>query len=751
MNRKKFEQEAAAAGIASKYINARNEPEEIALEIRQRLLAAMSDQRKAKPGPVPLCKVFIRKRLLQLDVAGEGEYQWRLMMENGREHSGKVSAGEAIHLPANLALGYHQLQLSQGKKQWPCRIIVAPKRCYEPEPLLQGKKLWGACVQLYTVRSEQNWGMGDFGDLGRMLVEVADRGGAFIGLNPIHSLYPALPENASPYSPSSRRWLNVLYIDVAAVADFQQGKAAQRWWQQKTTQKRLAKARDSEWVDYALVGEMKIAGLRHAWQHFSQRKNDDPSQILFEEFIAQGGSSLFWQAAYDALHAAMLAEDPARWGWPAWPENRQQPDSDEVQLFCQQQQQEIRFWLWLQWLANQQFDQCWKLSQQKGMPVGLYRDLAVGVAEGGAETWCDRELYCLEASVGAPPDILGPLGQNWGLPPMDPHVMTARGYQPFIDLVRANMASCGALRIDHVMSMLRLWWIPKGETANFGAYVYYPVDDLLAILALESHRNQCMVLGEDLGTVPVEIVALLRKSGIYSWKVLYFEQENKDRYRSPAAWPRQSMASATTHDLPTLRGFWSAGDLELGESLGLYPDKVVLHSLYQDRARQKQALLKALHQYGCMPQRSGKKASLLEMTPELNRGMQRFIADSNSALSGLQPEDWLDMEKPVNVPGTTDEYPNWRRKLTMTLEAMFEDPRINKLLKDLNRRRNAEGKAEGVARSEAGKKAEKKVGSQAEKKVRSQAEMKVGSQVEEKAGSELKKHSRKKAVNKSGT
>ena len=692
MEKKKFEQAAAAAGIASKYINAKGEPEEIAADIRQRLLAAMSEQRSAKPGPVPLCKVFIRKRSLQLDVAGKGAFQWLLRLENGREHRGAVSAGEAIKLPTNLAFGYHQLQLEQGKKQWQCKIIVAPKRCYEPEPLLEGKKLWGACVQLYTVRSEQNWGMGDFGDLKRMLIEVASRGGAFIGLNPVHSLYPASPENASPYSPSSRRWLNVLYIDVAAVPDFQQGKAAQRWWQQKNTQKSLAKAREAEWVDYSRVAELKISGLRHAWQHFSQRKSEDPTRLHFEDFITKGGSSLYWQAAYDALHGTMVADNPERWGWPVWPKTLQDAHSEQVQQFCQQQEQEVRFWLWLQWLANRQFDECWQVSQQHGMPVGLYRDLAVGVAEGGAETWCDRELYCLKASVGAPPDILGPLGQNWGLPPMDPHVMTARGYQPFIDLVRANMTSCGALRIDHVMSMLRLWWIPYGETANFGAYVYYPVEDLLAILALESQRNQCMVIGEDLGTVPTEIVALLRNSGIYSWKVLYFEQEGMDSYRSPAAWPRQSMASATTHDLPTLRGFWNAGDLQLGERLGLYPDKAVLHDLYQDRARQKQALLKALHQYGCLPASSGKKASVMKMTPELNRGMQRFIADSSSALLGLQPEDWLDMEKPVNVPGTTDQYPNWRRKLSMTLEAMFADPHINRLLKDLDRRRKAGNK-----------------------------------------------------------
>ena len=272
---------------------------------------------------------------------------------------------------------------------------------------------------------------------------------------------------------------------------------------------------------------------------------------------------------------------------------------------------------------------------------------------------------------------------------MDPHVMAARGYQPFIDLLRANMASCGALRIDHVMSLLRLWWIPYGETANFGAYVHYPVDDLMAILALESQRHQCMVIGEDLGTVPTEIVSKLRDSGIYSWKVLYFEQESGDRYRAPSVWPRQSMASATTHDLPTLRGFWSAGDLTLGETLGIYPDKLVLKGLFEHRVRQKQALLEALHRHHCVPKSCGKRADRLAMTTVLNRGLQRFIADSTSALLGLQPEDWLNMADPVNVPGTTDQYPNWRRKLSVTLEAMFADDRVNRLIKDIDKRRKA--------------------------------------------------------------
>jgi 4-alpha-glucanotransferase len=270
---------------------------------------------------------------------------------------------------------------------------------------------------------------------------------------------------------------------------------------------------------------------------------------------------------------------------------------------------------------------------------------------------------------------------------MDPHVMVRRAYQPFIDLLRANMTSCGALRIDHVMTLLRLWWIPYGETADNGAYVQYPVDDLLAILALESQRHRCMVIGEDLGTVPVEIVSKLREGGVYSYKVLYFERDVENNFRAPQSYPVQAMATITTHDLPTLRGYWQGDDLALGKKLGLYRDEEVLTELYADRGRARQGLLNGLHHYGCVPKSTGHNAEVMSMTPTLNRGLQRYVADSACALLGLQPEDWLDMGEPVNIPGTSDEYPNWRRKLTRTLEDMFADDEVNKLIKDLDKRR----------------------------------------------------------------
>ena len=689
MENKALEQAAREAGISSGFINAHGKQQAIAPETKRELLSAMGWVAQSRPAitPVPAVKVFVTGSRLALPVGGDGEYGWTLRLENGGTTQGRVSGKMTLALPGKIPTGYHQLTLTQDAQEWACRIIVAPKRCYEPDALLAGKKLWGACVQLYTLRSENNWGIGDFGDLNVLLKNVAERGGAFVGLNPIHALYPANPVAASPYSPSSRRWLNVIYIDVAAVDDFKRSEEAQIWWHRPLTQQRLQAARASEWVDYAEVMPLKLEGLRLAYAHFLGRKAQDAQVKSLANFVKQGGESLYLQAAFDALYEHLAKETDVALGWNRWPEKYHDARGTAVRAFCEQHAQDVEFYLWLQWLAETQFASCYHTSQQQDMPMGLYRDLAVGVVEGGSETWGDGELYCLKASVGAPPDILGPLGQNWDLRPMDPHVMVRRGYQPFIDLLRSNMTSCGALRIDHVMTLLRLWWIPAGETADKGAYVQYPVDDLLAILALESQRHRCMVIGEDLGTVPVEIVSKLRESGVYSYKVLYFERDEENNFRAPQSYPFQAMATITTHDLPTLRGYWQSDDLALGKTLGLYRDEEVLQALYADRARARQGLLDGLHHYDCIPKKTGRKAALMEMTPVLNRGLQRYVADSACALLGLQPEDWLDMDAPVNVPGTSDEYPNWRRKLSHTLEEMFGDEQVNKLIKDLDKRR----------------------------------------------------------------
>lgn len=591
----------------------------------------------------------------------------------------------ALELPVDAPLGYHHVQLLlKGRVVGRSVLIIAPLACYIPKSIKQGKKIWGLSVQLYCVRSHRNWGIGDFTDLVYLSERAAALGADFIGLNPIHSLYPANPEACSPYGPSSRLWLNFLYIDVESVIGFHDI-ALQEWLNQEHIQAKLAHVRATDYVDYVQVCELKHAALELAFEAFDKQflAKESKEKKSFEQFVREGGESLHSLAIFEALQTSLKRAGKAFWGWPVFPNEYQSADNVEVTNFAKNNKKLVTFYLFLQWQAAIQFEKASRAAKKAGMEIGLYRDLAVGVSEGGAETWANQSLYCKEVSVGAPPDILGPLGQKWGLPPMDPAQLQEQQYQPIIDLFASNMKASGALRIDHVMALLRLWWVHKDDDASQGAYVNYPVEDLLAILALESHRNKSVVIGEDLGTVPISIREKLERNGMYSYRLFFFEQAEDGGFYSPSHYPEQSMATLTTHDMPTLMGYWDCSDLTLGKSVGLYPDQDVLSRLYQARKINKQHILDSLHGHGSLNSHISADAEDVQMTQELNFAMQMHMASGSSALLSLQLEDWLHMDKPVNIPGTYDEYPNWKRKLTLELEDIFCRPDIVKLAQAL--------------------------------------------------------------------
>ena len=594
-----------------------------------------------------------------------------------------------VTLPLDLPLGYHDVVLSADDDEFArSRLIVAPEACYTPNEIKEGKKIWGLSVQLYCVRSEKNWGIGDFSDLALLIEKAAGVGADFIGLNPIHALYPANPNACSPYGPSSRRWLNYLYIDVTAIDGYDDA-SVQAVVSSDEFKATLKHARNVEHVDYEAVAHVKLAALKAVFDVYDAKylRKSTKQNKAFKAFVEAGGESLDMLAVYDALQSHLKAEGKDSWGWPVFPQEYKDYYNPAVAKFKSANEQDVKFYLFLQWIAAQQLELASNKATDAGMTIGLYRDLAVGVSEGSAEIWGNKDLYCTGASVGAPPDILGPLGQNWGLPPMDPRKLYEQGYQPIIDLFASNMASSGSLRIDHVMALLRLWWVVKGDNAKDGGYVYYPVDDLLGILALESHRNQSLVIGEDLGTVPEEIRSKLADNGVYSYRVFFFEQAEDGGFFSPSHYPVQSMSTLTTHDMPTLIGYWHCLDLELGKEIGLYPTEEILQTLYADRHENKQAILDTLHGHGSIGDNVGRDVNHTGMNRELNNGMQVHMAGGSSALLSLQLEDWLEMDKPVNIPGTFDEYPNWRRKLTENIESMFDRHDINELASKLTHAR----------------------------------------------------------------
>lgn len=600
----------------------------------------------------------------------------------------------AVH-EFDLALGYYELELIEEGVDEPLgtgRLIVAPDSCYKQPALLDGKKLWGPSVQLYSVKTKRNWGVGDFTDLKYLIEKMADKGADFVGLNPIHALYPNNPDMCSPYSPSSRRWLNIIYIDVESVDGFHTNSEAQEIANSSEFKAQLLTVKNDSHVNYEKVMALKLKVLKPLYKDFvlNHVKKTSSLAVAFSKFKVKGGDSLNQLATYDAIQESRSQNKDdvnSNWGWPVWPEALKEYDSEAVRSFAKENADLVDFYAYLQFVASLQLEDAAKESKNKGMAIGAYRDLAVGVSEGSTEIWANQDLYRTQASVGAPPDVLGPLGQSWGLPPMDPIKLYEQAYQPIIDLFRSNMQSCGALRIDHVMALVRLWWVPKGNEATEGAYVQYPVDDLLAILALESHLNQCAVIGEDLGTVPEGISEKLTEYGVHSYKVFFFERAEDGGFYSPSHYVNQAMATLTTHDMPTLIGYWHCKDIQLGQELGLYKEPEVLEGLYNSRAHDKQRILNSLHGHNAITDSIGQDAMQVAMTQELNYSMQLHMAKGNSALLSLQLEDWLQMDMPVNVPGTSDEYPNWRRKLSTDLEDMFEDVAINNLAKEITKAR----------------------------------------------------------------
>ncbi|MCK6264400.1 4-alpha-glucanotransferase [Vibrio sp. ZSDE26] len=715
-NKNALQQVAEMARLADSYISAWGEEAKVEDETLLSLLNSLgydtrndaallksAEKKHKKPVLEPVLVLRDGEPVeveLNLGVsARESEFSWRLETEQGDVLEGylqsqivrderKEGGPLVFTLPNDLEWGYHKLVVSRKRRKSPYEmsLIVTPQACFKQEAMSAGKKMWGPSVQLYTLRTSHNWGIGDFGDLKQLVADIASRGGDFVGLNPIHSLFPANPEGASPYSPSSRRWLNILYIDVSSVPEFALSSEAQQTVGSAKFQQRLQKARESHWVNYTEVAELKNTVLPMLYAEFKTRhldKNSERAQA-FLSFVEQGGDSLVHQAAFDALHIELHEKDTNVWGWPVFPEAYRQFDNAEVQQYIKQNQDSVHLYMYLQWVADTQINEAQNLAEEKGMAVGLYRDLAVGVADSGSETWADDGSLVLDASIGAPPDILGPLGQNWGLPPLNPQVLHATGYDAYIKLLRANMKHCGSLRIDHVLGLLRLWWIPKGEDATKGAYIYYPVQDMLAILALESHRHQCSVIGEDLGTVPDEIVDILRDAGVNSYKVFFFETSKKDGgFISPAHYAEQSMSALCTHDMPTLRGFWHCDDLKMGHEIGLYPDKDQLEGLYSDRLLCKQGILDSVAWHGYLPEGIGRDASQVPMDSYLSEALQLHVAAGSSSLLSVQLEDWLEMEQPVNIPGTVNEYPNWRRKLSMNLDEIFARESVNRITKRL--------------------------------------------------------------------
>ncbi len=630
---------------------------------------------------------------------------WTVDLENGDRRTGVISTADCpevwrgevagswitrrrFELPLELPPGYHELQVRiGGGSSSRCSLILSPPVCYEPPVIIEGRRLWGVAVQLYTVRSHDNWGIGDFSDLKVLVRWLASRGAGFVGLNPLHALAPADPQRASPYSASNRHFLNLLYISVPAVPEFLECAAACARTADPGFVDRLAELRSVPHVDYKGVAEVKFEILELLFRDFCDRHLALGTEraAAFRRFVAGGGPLLQIHALFDALDQYFRSTLRTASGWLSWPEEYRDPNGAAALRFAAEHSAQVEFYLYLQWQAHEQLSAAQALARELGMPIGLYGDYAVGAHPSGSETWADQAGYRMGAEIGAPPDLLALKGQGWGIPPPDPLVMQGQRLQAFTHLIRSNMRYYGALRLDHVMSLFRLWWVAAGHSPSQGAYVHYPLNELLTALALESVRAACVVVGEDLGTVPDEMRRAMPQFGLYHYKVMLFEKQD-GRFRRPDEFVRRALATVTTHDLPTLRSFWEGRDIELRRQLHLYPSAEIAADVQRERDLDRRALLAALYEQGLAP---GSPASSSEpFTPQLVHALHLYLARSNTALASLQIEDLLGMVDPVNVPGTDLEYPNWQRKLTADLQDMIDRADIDAHFAEIGRARD---------------------------------------------------------------
>lgn len=595
------------------------------------------------PPRLPLARGF---------AAGEG-LDWSLQGEGRRESGGCADVdrgpqGPVLRLP-DLEPGYYVVSLHSGGVAAEALLIRAPARAWcAPEP----ERAYGFSLQLYEQLGPDSVGVGDLGDLGALGEAAGRMGAAVLGVNPLHALSLTAPGRASPYSPSSRLALNPLYLDLNRLP----GSVAPTPAEEPAVRARVAALNAGDRIDYAATAREKLARARAAWARF-RAGGSDPAFARFLEHAPRG------VAAWAEFETIAAEHGPDCFAWPAALRSR---DAEAVRDFLAGREERYHFHLWLQWQADLQLGRAAEQARSGGLAIGLYHDLALGADPAGAEIWADREGFVAGVSVGAPPDPLNPRGQNWGFPPPHPRRLLERRLEPFIELVRSNMRHAGALRIDHVLGLNRLFVVPQGAAPADGAYLAYPLDALLAVVVLESRRAHCMVVGEDLGTVPAGLRERLAERGVLSLRLLYFERGRTGQPLPPEEYPRDALASIGTHDVAPFAGYWRGDDLTRTDRLGLWPSEEARAAAHAARPDEVAMLREAFS-----------RAQLAEAGAEPPTvAAYRWLARTPCRLLAVQPEDALEISAPVNVPGTLDEEPNWCRRRLPPWPEWLADPRL---------------------------------------------------------------------------
>lgn len=666
-----------AMGIdASTPESAREALEEMRARERARVAAPVRVVRRGDPDAT---RVELR---VPGDAAGDAEWSVELVPERGesRRFAGTAQPGRdgtvAVELGELPPEGYHRLRVSvraggveRGGEQ---ALVVVPDACPAVAEVAGRGRVFGVIANLYTVRSARDWGVGDLSDLGALLEWTAEVGGAFVGVNPLHALRNA-GTDVSPYSPVSRLFRNPLYLDVEAVPELAESGEARRMLESDDLRRERDALRASERVEYERVMALKRRVLVVLHREFAARHAAAESERgrAYRDYVREQGEPLAAFATFEAL-----ADELGTGNWREWPERFRDPASPAVAAFRAERAEAVDFHRWLQWELDRQLGEAAARGGRAGLAVGLYQDLAIGTSGSSADVWANPALFLPGASIGAPPDEYSASGQNWGLPPMDPRALREDGYRYWTALVRSSMRHAGALRIDHAVGLFRQFWIPEGMNGARGAYVRLPADDLLGILALEARRHGALVVGEDLGTVPEDVPPTLHARGVLSSRVFYFEREG-DAFRAAAKYEPMSLATANTHDMPSLAGFWAARDVDLKREVGLIDGDRDAEAQRGARRRERRAILERLAADGSLP-----SADEPASPAELRGAVHDFLCRTPAALVGFSLDDLVGEAEPVNLPGVPpDRFSSWTRKLATPVEALATDPDVRAALR----------------------------------------------------------------------
>ncbi|HEY4090635.1 MAG TPA: 4-alpha-glucanotransferase [Luteibacter sp.] len=598
---------------------------------------------------------------------------WKLLGEgNVLLSEGELPSSE-IRIPAPAEPGYYTLYLDDAE----VIIAVAPPRAFGVGDIKDVRRPWGMAVQVSGLRRPNDGGIGDFTALSICARAAAEKGADALAISPVHALFAAAPERYSPYAPSSRLFLNGLYVDPAQTSGEQTVRAV---IDTHNLRQELAELEWLELIDWPRAARARMTILRSVYEWASV---DFAHGERFTAFRREQGEALERHARFEALHADFTAHGRPG-GWQGWPVAFHDPASPEVALFAREHSREVGFHAWLQWLAAQGLADAQKAARTAGMKIGLIADLAVGADSGGSHAWAHQAEMLKGLSVGAPPDALNRLGQDWGLTTFSPRGLRETGFRGFIGMLRAALAYAGGVRIDHILGLKRLWMVPHGAGATEGAYVRYPMQDLLRLIALESHLHRAVIIGEDLGTVPADFRQAIGEKGVLGIRVLWFERATDGGFIAPREWSDKAMATTSTHDIPTVAGWWSGRDIDWRARTGLNDpaiDEVAQRDV--DRHRLWRAMYASNSAYNAESPPAPDDISPVVVAAA------KHIAQAPSPIAIFPVEDILGLHEQPNLPGPTDAvHPNWRRRMPDSSSRLFDGPIAHAVSAAIDQTRN---------------------------------------------------------------